>query len=757
MRKLGLAALLALTATVLRAEWPTVETAGFRHCALIYELPSRNKDDFKPMLAYRTPEGVYDKNRQLFDAFLFLTQVVDGAKTQDGETTMRHWRKLMDNWFRAGADVPALHAALTELDREPGGPPRRPIKVIFCIPWLSPAVTDFGDVDGDGKSENLANKSEVDKVLRWFLGELETRLKAYPELELWGLYWMREDVEHDAANLRIAADILHGKNLKFLWIPYFRAANWDRWREFGFDVAIMQSNYAFTSKLSGGNSRRNRLDVTADLCKAHGMGVEIEFPYGMSEPERRIVLETYAAGSRHGFQFVPTAYFFSYRFEQYRSADPAVRDIYEQTADYIEGKIIELPAEDRWTVRLDAAGLTATAAFDPPRRIGGVDLFLEETPARFWRGVIAVEARNGEDEPWRTIGWQYRGNRLPSDGRHQLVHVEAFAEAKEFRLTMHAAADSPAPALTGVAADFTDRAPVVGAAFRLPYRSTLPPARVFYADSDRGDRLTDGVTGGPWKAFVGWHNGPIGIQLDLGASPPVYDEIRVYARSEPDKAIRWPDGLFAVTAPDGPPGLDRAPELRFAPVPADGPLAIKRLAPGIEEGFYACRFPARADRFLRIGGEASAWGFLAEIELRRDGRKIETPRPRYRLTTPQKVKADSLRRDDGFKLTDGRLEDKPENAVAELPAGETAAIMLRPPGPVGAVEVVCGAIANPADADARVSARSGAGAAVPARLIRRADGFRAYRVEFPAPADGELTIHLTAGKKMLAITEVLID
>ena len=80
-------------------------------------------------------------------------------------------------------------------------------------------------------------------MLEWYLHAAQERFASarLEHLELWGFYWMHEAIRPaEEASVRAAAEIVHSLGLKLLWIPWFRAPGWDRWRECGFDVAILQ-------------------------------------------------------------------------------------------------------------------------------------------------------------------------------------------------------------------------------------------------------------------------------------------------------------------------------------------------------------------------------------------------------------------------------------------------------------------------------------------------------------------------------------
>ncbi|MEA4862881.1 MAG: DUF4855 domain-containing protein [Victivallaceae bacterium] len=739
MKKILFAISLA-AAIAASAEWPTIKSAGFRNCALIYELKTRCAQDFKPMLAYNVWKTGDYENRWLFDSFLFLTQNVDGVRTEIGNTTMRHWTAMMDQWFAPGRDVPALNDALQELKRQIGAAPPHSIKVMFCIPWMSPEVKDFGDVDGDGVSEDLSKPEDARKVLAWYLVEIQRRLAPYPDLHLWGLYWMREDIGVDKPNISAAAEMLHRENLKLLWIPYFRAANWNRWKEFGFDVAIMQSNYAFTNYAMGGNSRRNRVDLCAKLAKAHDMGVEIEFPYGGDRCDLDVILQTFVAGTRLGFQSAPTAWFFSYRFDQYRSDRPEVREIYDRSADYITGDPVVVAAMDKWNINSGGDSLVADAKFKKPEFIDFIDVLLEESPDDFWRGLVTVECRDNPDEAWRQVAWSFRNGFAFANEDHQNITVEVHAAAREFRLSMVGASR---PKLTGIFADFGGPRPRITGTFRRSYASDLPETPAPRPDNAAGNMLTDKTTSGGLEVFVGWH-GRFDIQLD--APDKRYDELRVYAAYDPGMAIFWPDALQAVSAPRPLSG-----NAGFGAVPSDahgfatfGPM----IAAGGGFGYFPCRASGPvSDRYITVTGEAPGWAYLSEVALYFKGSPVDMSGVTYRLAVPP-ANWTPDDRDDGRKLTDGFESGEPGGGV-RLPPGRSFVTVGLPDGCTFSKVTVAMAASAPGTA---VTVIPGNGSPVEAV----ANG-RCFMAEFPPAGPGSVTVQFNNEGKSATVTEIYAE
>jgi len=336
--------LLLLLSGVAHAEYPTPQEAGFHHCALIYETAPRGVAELAPYVA--------DERGWLFDSFLFLRQSTSkGVSTQEGQTRQADWEEQFAAWLAPGRDLAALDEAIDQASKRFG--PVAPRTIILSIPHPSPLVKDFGDVDGDGQSEDLSTTQGQEKVARWYVAEAQRRFAAagFKHLRLWGLYWMNEGVsDAEKANMRMYSRVIHEAGRRFLWIPYFHARNWQNWRDLGFDVAIMQPNYAFL-ETHHGTVRRNRLAVNAAEARAKGLGVEIELPMTLSIPGSPRLFREYlrdGAASRYGYQQAATAYYLGSNWIEKLAAskDP----LYAALAAYVHGDTVPEPDSPvRWT------------------------------------------------------------------------------------------------------------------------------------------------------------------------------------------------------------------------------------------------------------------------------------------------------------------------------------------------------------------------------------------------------------------------
>ncbi|GIP35051.1 DUF4855 domain-containing protein [Paenibacillus sp. J2TS4] len=341
----------------------TEQTGGIGHEVLIYtgewayepaDWISFSKDDFKPYVSYVDA----DMNRvdYMFDSYLFLpyAPLMDGANfgpTAGKPTAKAHFESYLDRLFRDDYELGALNEAVKEAKAELGNPSYK-AKVAIAIPYPRTDQNDFGDVDGDGISENM-KVSEVgeeqalasrDKVVRWFVDEVYDRWEqaGYTDIELASFYWYNEFVayqlsEMDGQLIRKAGDYVRSKGARLQWIPYYFGRGWDEWKDIGFDSALMQPNYMFH------NTSAERVDAIAQAARAHGMGVEIEMSDAvLTDPAMRDKYYTYLdKGVQHGYMTGSyNAYYQQVKtlLQAAQSGDPDAREVYDRTYQFIKGQ-----------------------------------------------------------------------------------------------------------------------------------------------------------------------------------------------------------------------------------------------------------------------------------------------------------------------------------------------------------------------------------------------------------------------------------
>jgi len=663
-----------------RAQYPLPASAGFHHCALVYYRAVRGQNELMPLVA-RSENG--KAKDWLFDAFLFLDYSSPRSfDTLTGPTIRSDWQFQLDNWFRAGRDLAALDAAVESVKPDIGAPPSKR-EVILAIPYLNPSVRTFGDVDGTGRSADLSTASGRDSVLSWYVREARRRFVAanYKHLHLWGFYWMREDMPAgDEPIVRQAANAVHAAGDRFLWIPYFEAAGWNRWREVGLDVAMMQSVYAFTFAHHG-DVRRNRLAVTASESLGNGLGAEIECGDIVREPRDRYYFRCYLADgapNRLGYQAAATAYYLGDDLvdQMLASGNAEVRSLYDALADYVAGRVVPDPdPEISWTSpesaplsnNLLSGGRpvrTATTKFPKPTAVSRLDLFFDEpSAARVWKGIVQVEVMRPESSEWTAGGWAMRTAYDPVSRAWQPLTIPIGQTVAGMRVTFRPLAGSGLPQVRACAPEYSsgERTHFHLAQYR-PYQILPAPAAAY---PDDGRKLIDGdipnvnFLGGKG---VGWLRTDAAVHFDLGRTYNV-SSLEVHCQGGGLGAVNWPAFAgAALSRTDPPPALQSA----RGPLPTGtqwilpDPLQIDSVRkPDDMNGHltFSLERPTRA-RFVTFFLKPDIWLMLTEIRIFADGVNV-APLGKYSLSPlPTSNAEPKAWADDGHMLTDGSISSE---------------------------------------------------------------------------------------------------
>ena len=242
----------------------------------------RTKAGYKPLVGYYDTEGTLRDT--FFDTFLFLpcvTSTPSGGKTyRDNENpaNLSDWRMFIDDVFLDGYNIDALNEAVGEMKATLGASyTDYKARVFLSCMYPVKTQTQFGDLNGDGVSEDFTRLADRLAAIEWMLDEQLDRFEAggYEHLELVGFYWFEEDFAggdpHELELVTHFNDYAHEAGLKTIWIPYNGAQGYDRWAEFGFDVACYQPNYMFNA-----NTTESLLTYTCKAAERLGMCVEIE-------------------------------------------------------------------------------------------------------------------------------------------------------------------------------------------------------------------------------------------------------------------------------------------------------------------------------------------------------------------------------------------------------------------------------------------------------------------------------------------------
>lgn len=266
------------------AKVPTAEDlCGYENVCLTYTFRRSGADngrhyekDLLPYTGYLDTEG--NVKDFFFDSYLFLPCMdygPSGARMHLDEanpTKAIDWTSYVDDTFAKGANVDALEkafgttkAALGNTDKKAG--------VFFTLLYPGKGATNFGTLGG--RSLNFSKMEDRKFAVKWMIDEQMARFEqaGYQHLDLVGFYWLEEYIAagDDAEILKYAADYLHSKGLKFIWIPWYQAEGYQRWESFGFDVACMQPNLMWI-----GYNDPARVKNSVALSEKYGLSMEME-------------------------------------------------------------------------------------------------------------------------------------------------------------------------------------------------------------------------------------------------------------------------------------------------------------------------------------------------------------------------------------------------------------------------------------------------------------------------------------------------
>lgn len=347
---------------------PGIErSAGARDIMLIYSghyasgVSEWDIADAMPYLAYvQCADGQVEFRDWFFDTFLFLGLQAPSGRAFDSPAratpaNMDDWQWYLDTIFQEKKQLSAFSEALQSLKGRLDDPNYR-ARVIIMIPHPISSQRDFGDVDGDGISEDFSPRPQGValaeearwQAVKWYVDEVERRWResGYANLELAGYYWLDEHLgTHGGITpdtlIKRTVDYLHGMNRRLFWIPYFHAERYDKAYETGLDCVIMQPNYMFDRKIP-----RSRFEILTNTAKREYFGVEIEADGSVlnSEAGRQRYLDYLRAGVTYGYMTDAIhAYYQDAKVLLHAaySRDPAIRAVYDATYAFVKGEFDE--------------------------------------------------------------------------------------------------------------------------------------------------------------------------------------------------------------------------------------------------------------------------------------------------------------------------------------------------------------------------------------------------------------------------------
>lgn len=268
-------------------------------CLFYFNTGTYNYNTVLPYVAYLDDNGnIVDT---MFDSFLFLPGV--GELPSGGKPWSTNyasdWTYLMNQMFASGRNFDALEKAAGKV-KDFLNKPDYTLKLFVTIPHMDTSLTNFGDIDGDGVSENLTNINTRVYVSTYYAQMIMDKFesKAYENIELCGFYWFHEEIQGtDATTAKAVNAGFDDLGMPLFWIPWYCAPGYNTWKTNGFDVCCMQPNYAFN------DVDESRLKDCADIAESYGMCIEIEIHEDARTDDRAFkkYMEYLAGGVKYGY------------------------------------------------------------------------------------------------------------------------------------------------------------------------------------------------------------------------------------------------------------------------------------------------------------------------------------------------------------------------------------------------------------------------------------------------------------------------
>ena len=294
---------------------------------------------------YRPYVGYYDTDGTLVDTFFdgFLYLPYTAFNYGDYARTLNGWKFYLDDIFYKNRNMDALNKEVGRVaDALSLEDYRCTVFTSVLYPWetfSNGTVNWFGDLDGDGRNDPFSSLENRKKAVKWMMEQEYSRFLSggYDNLTFGGFYWFEESLStYSSAEkelVRYAAEYAHSLGVKLFWIPYYCAAGYDRWEDFGLDLACMQPNYMF-----GNRNTPEVLEITANLTKELGMCVEIEISDVNDAGDLSRYREYLEAGAEYGYMYAVKMYYQNgvpgAFYNAWASKDPKKREVYEMTYLY---------------------------------------------------------------------------------------------------------------------------------------------------------------------------------------------------------------------------------------------------------------------------------------------------------------------------------------------------------------------------------------------------------------------------------------
>ncbi len=260
------------------AQFATTENTPIKASDIMLVYGDRNKrEDLLPMVAYLDEEG--NIKDTFMDGFLYCSHYgLPSGALGHLPNYKQDWEYVHDKDFNGEIGFDVLNEVVGQV-KEALGLTDYKVQVYSTFLTLHDTVSDFGDVDGDGISEDATTIEGRAKIFDWYikltLDEFEKR--NYQNIEFNGFYWLNEAViweDDDSHVITECGERVHAAGSNFLWVPYYSANRFFTGYEMGFDMISMQPNVVFST-----DAPLWRFDSTVEMTKVRKMTVELEHSY----------------------------------------------------------------------------------------------------------------------------------------------------------------------------------------------------------------------------------------------------------------------------------------------------------------------------------------------------------------------------------------------------------------------------------------------------------------------------------------------
>lgn len=317
----------------------SASTAGIHNLCLLYvgaegrsSVHRYDIDKLQPLVAYINPAELVSD--YFMDGFLLLAQhspLLNGRSfglDLKGKPARREdWIALFDEYFHPQSNLQALENCTAEVNHQLQLGKTRQVKVVLSIPTPDPRCSDW-----DNEGYSLAEDSQRIEVTEWAMQELICRWKNanFQHLTLAGFYYMTEQGTWNDQVLHMFPKLCDIYGLTSFSIPGITSSWITEFTRAGFDCVALQSSHSFWQPPH--RPQRYLLKCAGRIAREFGMGMEIELPYDVMEPEGRQKLSDYLEMAYiQGWAGAFKAYFQSYNLIKVlaESKAPECRQLYD--------------------------------------------------------------------------------------------------------------------------------------------------------------------------------------------------------------------------------------------------------------------------------------------------------------------------------------------------------------------------------------------------------------------------------------------